>query len=156
MLAGNEEDVAALEVLRTTDDYGKCCWHDDQYWAQHITGYARIYYYRLEDYRNTPDYLYALYEGQVVAGEPHGFGRYIHGLHDTSFVGYFKDGDTTATGLGLLFKNGELAAKGKFIEGKNVVDDKDAAPIEQLTFNTFDNGAMCGAYEIPSGQAGLC
>ena len=118
-----------------------------------MTGYARIYYYRLEDYRNTPDYLYALYEGQVLAGEPNGFGRYIHGLHDRSFIGYFKDSTTAATGLGLLFENGELLAKGQFLEGTDIMEGK---PLKELTFNKFDNDAMCGAYEVPSGQAGLC
>ena len=29
LLAGNEDDVVALELLRAADAYGKCCWHDD-------------------------------------------------------------------------------------------------------------------------------
>jgi len=113
-----------------------------------VTGYARIYYYRLEDYGNTPDYLYALYEGQVVAGEPRGFGRYIHGLHNKSFIGYFKNGDTAATGLGLQFQDGKLVSKGPFLEGTSILTGK---PLKSLVFNKFDNGdEMCGAYEVPS------
>jgi hypothetical protein len=153
MLAGNEEDVVALELLKTADAYEKCCWHDDQYWAQHLTGYARIYYYRLEDYRNTPDYLYALYEGQIVAGEPRGFGRYIHGLHDRSFIGYFKDGETADTGLGLVFEDGELFAKGPFLPDTKIFSGKAAM---DLTFNKFDNEAMCGAYQVHMAQWNLC
>merc|ERR1711998_341187 len=121
--------------------------------AQHMTGYARIYYYRLEDYSNTPDYLYALYEGQVKAGVPHGLGRYIHGLHDRSFTGYFKDDSTADTGLGLVFEDGELFAQGPYLPDTKIFTGK---PAFDLIFNKFDNEAMCGAYQVHQAQYNLC
>ena len=104
-----------------------------------MTGYARIYYYRLEDYRNTPDYLYGLYEGQVVAGEPSGFGRYIHGLKDKSFVGYFKDFRASAVGLGLLYKDEALYKSGIFMDDQAIFDDGKENPKIELVFNKFDD-----------------
>lgn len=62
-LSTEEQHIEALDILKTAVNRNRCCFHDEQYWAQHMTGFARIYYYRLEEWSAYPDYLYALYEG---------------------------------------------------------------------------------------------
>lgn len=154
LLASDEDDVFALEALKTADAYGKCCWYNDQYWAQHMTGFTRTYYYKLEEYRNTPDFLYAIYEGQMYRGEPRGFGRYIDGLGDRSFIGYFNDAATSATGLGLLFEGGAVYSRGQFLPDTKIFSGGKAAV--ELTFNVFDNESMCGAYQAHMALWNLC
>lgn len=63
LLATDERMVEDLDMLKAAVNAHKCCWHDEQHWATAITGFARVYYYRVNETGGDPDYLYGLYEG---------------------------------------------------------------------------------------------
>ena len=65
LLASNKDDVEYLEILKVASAYSKCCRRDDNMWSIHMTWFARVYYYKIEDFANTPEFLYGLYEGQI-------------------------------------------------------------------------------------------
>ena len=46
-----------------------------------------------------------IYEGQVKNGAPQGFGRYITGTNNDSFIGYLREPDNTTQG-GLVTSKG--------------------------------------------------
>lgn len=46
-----------------------------------------------------------------------------------------------------------MVSTGPYAEDTDILTGK---PVKDLTFNTFDDDAMCGAYQVRSAQVGLC
>ena len=78
---------------------------------QYLTGFARIEVYMDTELNGLrPQFLEIIYEGQILEGVPHGFGRKVDGRASQSFIGYFKDWYNVVdeNSLGLYFEYFEL------------------------------------------------
>ena len=71
-----------------------------------INGFGRVIQYFDDRYDgNRPKYMIRMWEGQLIKGEPIGFNRYIDGVNDVSYIGYF-DENLARYGTSLEFYTG--------------------------------------------------
>ena len=67
----------------------------------------------------TPEYAFAIWEGQIENGVPAGFARCITPEH--AFVGYMNGRSRAHFGYGLYFKDKELKHNGFYVNGTKIV-----------------------------------
>lgn len=141
ILSTKKADTPKLKEF-AADTRAKCCYTHEgaKGMEQHMTGFARLEMYMDTELNGAkPQFLEIVYEGQMLEGAPHGFGRKIDGRASQSFTGYFKDWYTTMDGasLGVYFEYHKLIYAGLY-HGGTFYRSQDAEANQFADFNDFD------------------